>query len=207
VTDWARTVQFGGYRGGGVISPAVEDEVLVAFDRGALDYPYVLGGLYSNEENSPSHHDTPLQTGGKLNRRSLVSRSGQRLEILDAEGLTGVRLRSGDEKLTVFLDQTQTKITISSDGTVDISGTGAVSVTSEERLTLDAPHVNISGEFVNIKGTTTITGALTQIGDAEVNGALDVNGAVDVNGLVNMTGGATVEGDMTINGMQVMVVP
>jgi phage baseplate assembly protein gpV len=206
VSGWTRTVQFGGLGGGGVISPEPEDEVLVAFDRGALDHPYVLGGLYSNAANSPSPHDVPLQTGGRLNRRSLVSRSGQRLEILDADGLTGVRLRSGDEALTVFLDQTQTKITISSDGTVDISGTGAVSITSTERLTLDAPAVNISG-IVSIKGDTSITGAVGVNGATEISGAVDINGAVEMSGLVNMTGGATVEGDMTLNTAQVMVVP
>jgi uncharacterized protein involved in type VI secretion and phage assembly len=213
VTDWVRTVQFGGYRGGGVISPEVDDEVLVAFDRGVLDYPYVLGGLYSNDTNKPSHHDTTLQTGGRLNRRSLVSRSGQRLEILDAEGKTGVRLRSGDEKLTVFLEETQTKITISSDGTVDISGTGAVNVTSKERLTLDAPAISISGDSVSIKGITSITGALTQTeGPVEIDSVVNVNGSVlmdgDVimNGFVAMNGGAAVTGDMTVDGQQVLVV-
>lgn len=205
-TDWVRTVQFGGHGGGGVISPEVDDEVLVAFDRGVMDYPYVIGGLYSGEENKPSDHDVDLyQAGGPLNRRSLVSRSGQRLELLDAEGDVGVRLRSGDKKLTVFLEESRTQITISSDGTVNISG--------KERLTLEAPYVNISGEFVNIKGTTTIDGALTLIGDAEMNGAVDINGAVVLDGAVNVNGflgvtlGAAVAGDMTLNGAQVAVVP
>jgi uncharacterized protein involved in type VI secretion and phage assembly len=206
VTDWVRTVQFGGHKGGGVISPEVEDEVLVAFDRGVLDYPYVIGGLYSNAENKPSPHDVDLQTDGRLNRRSLVSRSGQRLEILDAANETGVRLRSGNEKLTVFLDQTHTKITISSDGAIDISGNGEVSVTAKERISLDAP-------FVNIKGTTTINGALTQIGDTELNGAVNVNGStvvdgdVIMNGFVAMNSAAAVTGDLLLNGNQVMVVP
>jgi len=211
-SDWVRTVQFGGYKGGGVVSPEIGDEVLVAFDRGVIDYPYVLGGLYSNAENKPSQHDVDLQTDGRLNRRSLVSRSGQRLEILDAAGETGVRLRSGDKKLTVFLEETQSTITISSDGTVAISGKGAVSVTSEDKLTLDAPYVNVTGEFVNIKGTTTITGALTQLGDTEMDGALNVNGSVimdgDVimNGFVAMNAAAAVTGDMTVDGQQVVVI-
>jgi uncharacterized protein involved in type VI secretion and phage assembly len=205
-TDWVRTVQFGGHGGGGVISPEVDDEVLVAFDRGVMDYPYVIGGLYSNEADKPSHHDVDLQTGGRLNRRSLVSRGGQRLELLDAEGRTGVRLGSGNKKLTVFLEETKTMITISSDGAIDIKGTGAVSVSSAERLTLEAP-------FVNIKGTTTINGALTQIGDTEMNGAVNVNGVVAMDGFVMMNGfvamnaGAAVTGDMTLDGQQVMVVP
>lgn len=217
-TDWVRTVQFGGYHGGGVFSPEVDDEVLVAFDRGVMDYPYVIGGLYSDKDNSPSEHDVELQTGGRLNRRSFVSRSGQRLEILDAAGETGVRLRSGDEKLTVFLEETQTKITVSSDGTVDISGSKAVKVTSEKQVSLEADYINITGTFVNIKGTTTIDGALTEIGDTEMNGAVDINGVVAIDGAtaiegeVNITGVVSVEGavavtlgDISIDGQQVAV--
>lgn len=85
VTDWVRTVQWGGQGGGGVFSPEVNDEVLVGFEQGLLDSPYVLGGLY-NGVDKPSPHDVPLvdPTSGKVNRRSLVSRSGNRLELLDA---------------------------------------------------------------------------------------------------------------------------
>ncbi|MBK3590281.1 type IV secretion protein Rhs, partial [Streptomyces sp. MBT57] len=82
VTDWVRTVQWGGNGGGGVFSPEVNDEVLVGFEQGLLDSPYVLGGLY-NGIDRPSEHDVPLvdKTSGKVNRRSLVSRSGNRLEL------------------------------------------------------------------------------------------------------------------------------
>lgn len=198
-TDWVRTVQFGGHKGGGVISPEVDDEVLVAFDRGIMDYPYVLGGLYSNSENAPSPHEVRnLQTDGRLNRRSLVSRSGQRLELLDAvaENKTGVRLLSADNKLTVFLDEANTKITISSDGE-----NGTVDITSTERITLTGSYVNISGDFVNIKGTTTITGALTQIGDAEMNGAVNINGVTQMDGAVNITGDVAIGGGENVAGV------
>jgi phage protein D len=72
VTDWVRTVQLGGHGGGGVFSPDVNDEVLVGFEQGSLDAPYVLGGLY-NGVDRPSPHDVPLvdRTSGKVNRRSL----------------------------------------------------------------------------------------------------------------------------------------
>lgn len=209
-TDWVRTVQFGGTGGGGVISPEVEDEVLVAFDRGSLDHPYVLGGLYSNPQNSPSKHETPLQTGGRLNRRSLVSRSGQRLELLDARTRTGVRLRSGDEALTVFLDESHTKITITSTGTIEIGGAKEVRLNSDTSLDLAAPKVNITGA-VNITGDVSITGALSQkagptslIGPAVSVVAADVN----VVGVVTITGATAVNGGpITNDGQIVMLVP
>jgi phage protein D/phage baseplate assembly protein gpV len=209
VTDWVRTVQFGGYKGGGVISPEVQDEVLVAFDRGSMDHPYVLGGLYSNPQNSPSPHDTPLYTGGVLNRRSLVSRKGQRLELLDAEAeaKTGVRLQSGDKALTVFLDQTNTTITVSSNGQVAISGktdvtiTGdaSVSVKSSGSVSVNAPKVNITGDVTiqgatQIAGDVNITGVLTQEGESNFTGSVSIEGAVDITGDENVIGIITQDG-------------
>ncbi|MFE4513871.1 VgrG-related protein [Kitasatospora sp. NPDC056783] len=145
VSDWARTAQFGGERGGGVISPEVGDEVLVVFDRGALDHPYVLGGLY-NGRDRPSRHDTPLvdRTSGRVNRRSLASRSGNRIELLDAPaGPRGVRLRTGDDTMTVHLDQSRSTITVRGDGRVSIQGVGAVSVSTTGRLSLSGGTVDI----------------------------------------------------------------
>jgi len=73
-TDWVRTAQLGG-QGGGVFSPDVNDEVLVAFEQGCLDLPYVIGGLY-NGRNLPSKHDLPLvNSAGSVNRRSYRPRA------------------------------------------------------------------------------------------------------------------------------------
>jgi uncharacterized protein involved in type VI secretion and phage assembly len=160
ITDWVRTVQFGGVRGGGVLCPEVNDEVLVGFEQGSLDRPYVLGGLY-NGVDLPSPHDVPLidATSGKVNRHSLVSRSGQRLELLDASnGSTGVRLRTSDQKLEVYLDQQQTSITVHSDGTVRIEASKQVTVTGQG-ISLDAGQgdLTLTGRSVSMTGTTGVT--------------------------------------------------
>jgi phage protein D len=157
VTDWVRTVQLGGHGGGGVFSPEVNDEVLVGFEQGYLDRPYVLGGLY-NGVDKPSKHDVPLvdRTSGRVNRRSLVSRTGQRIELLDARGgPVGVRLASGDDRFEVRLDQQRKQIEIS----VRRAGgrTALSSITLTERgITLDAGQgeLNLRGRNISINGRT-----------------------------------------------------
>ncbi|WP_424862663.1 VgrG-related protein [Streptomyces sp. MMS24-I29] len=160
VSDWVRTVQWGGQGGGGVFSPEVNDEVLVGFEQGLLDSPYVLGGLY-NGVDKPSPHDVPLvdPTSGKVNRRSLVSRSGHRLELLDSpRGASGVRLASGDKRLDVTLDERQNEIALkvfAPGGTRVLS-----SVTlSASGITLDAGtgEVNVKGSSVTVNGRTGVT--------------------------------------------------
>ncbi|MFE2931333.1 VgrG-related protein [Streptomyces sp. NPDC059278] len=160
VTDWVRTVQWGGQGGGGVFSPEVNDEVLVGFEQGMLDSPYVLGGLY-NGVDKPSPHDVPLvdPTSGKVNRRSLVSRSGNRLELLDApRGPSGVRLATGDKRLDITLDERRGEIALT---VFARGGTRALSsVTLDSSgITLDAGtgDVNVKGRSVTINGKTGVT--------------------------------------------------
>ncbi|MFJ1828681.1 VgrG-related protein [Streptomyces sp. NPDC088178] len=160
VTDWVRTVQWGGQGGGGVFSPEVNDEVLVGFEQGLLDSPYVLGGLY-NGVDKPSPHDVPLvdPTSGKVNRRSLASRSGNRLELLDApRGPSGVRLASGDKRLDVTLDERRSEIALK---VFAPGGTRVLSsvILSASGITLDAGtgEVNVKGRSVTVNGRTGVT--------------------------------------------------
>lgn len=144
VTDWVRTVQLGG---GGVFSPEVNDEVLVGFEQGSLDRPYVLGKLY-NGVDKPAAHDVSLVDGrgGTVNRRSLVSRTGNRLELLDGTKASGVRLASGDKKLEVLLDEKKGSLRLT------VFGMGGRTVSSS--ITLDASGITLDasrGE-VRIKG-------------------------------------------------------
>ncbi|MFI7354382.1 VgrG-related protein [Streptomyces avidinii] len=174
VTDWVRTVQWGGKGGGGVVSPEVNDEVLVGFEQGLLDSPYVIGGLY-NGVDQPSPHDVPLidKTSGKVNRLSVVSRSGHRVELLDAAapGPSGLRLVTGDERLEVRMDDRRDRIEL----TVYAGrGRPLTSVLLDKNgITLDARQgtVKVSGRQVDIDGTAGVS-----IGGRSVK----VNGTADV---------------------------
>ncbi|MFD5623718.1 VgrG-related protein [Streptomyces yangpuensis] len=174
VSDWVRTVQWGGKGGGGVVSPEVNDEVLVGFEQGLLDSPYVIGGLY-NGVDQPSPHDVPLidKTSGKVNRRSIVSRSGHRVELLDAAapGPSGLRLVTGDERLEVRMDDRRDRIEL----TVYAGrGRPLTSVLMDKNgITLDARKgtVKVSGRQVDIDGTAGVS-----IGGRSVK----VNGTADV---------------------------
>ncbi|MFB8117805.1 VgrG-related protein [Streptomyces sp. NPDC055962] len=176
VTDWVRTVQWGGKGGGGVFSPEVNDEVLVGFEQGLLDSPYVIGGLY-NGVDKPSPHDVPLvdRTTGRVNRRSLVSRSGHRVELLDARapGRSGVRLTSADERLEVFLDNRRDRIELTVYAGKGRQRPLSSVLLDKKGITLDAGRgdVSVSGRNVDIQGRVGV-----KIGGRTVS----VNGASNV---------------------------
>lgn len=173
VSDWARSVQLGG-NGGGVISPDVGDEVLVGFEQGLLDRPYVLGGLY-NGKDKPSAHKTKLLEGKKVGRRTLVSRTGHRLELLDAKkGPPGVRIASGNDRLEIRLDETKNSIEIA---VKDRSGRRAVSsMTLDPRgITLDATTGDITLKGKNISVDATLDAKINANKTASLSGKVSAD--------------------------------
>ncbi|MFD7713470.1 VgrG-related protein [Streptomyces sp. NPDC059785] len=204
VSDWTRTVQLGGKGGGGVFPYDVGDEVLVAFDRGALDHPFVVGGLYNGRDKPTVVKDVPLHDGLKKQaiRHTLSDRQGNRVDLLSQQTggrKQGVRIASGNDKLTINLDRTKTEITVDSKGSVTIKGSRSVSVEAGTDLDLSARRnltiksggmLNIEGRgLVNLKsmaGAVTVDamGALSlkALGAA----TLSAGGTIQVNSIANV---------------------
>ncbi|MEU6709101.1 VgrG-related protein [Streptomyces wuyuanensis] len=157
VTDWVRTVQCGGVGGGGVFPVELEDEVLVGFEHGRLDRPYVLGGLYNGKDEPSDHAGIKLYdpSTGKANRRSFVSRDTDRIEILTpSEGSQGIHLSTGKENdlYTVLMDRSKKVITVTAGA--DENKVSVHLDHSKKELTLDAgPEgtLNLRGAHVKIQ--------------------------------------------------------
>ncbi|WP_405901263.1 VgrG-related protein [Streptomyces sp. NBC_00727] len=191
-SDWARTAQSGGTGGGEAFIPEVGDEVLVGFEQGHLDRPYVLAGLYNGKDRpgggggdasapaAPGGGGLVDPTTGAVNRRAFASKSGNQLELLDAaNGPQGVRLRTGDGKLTIDLDRRGTAVVINSDGSVTIEAKEQVSVKAAKGVALDAGRgeLTLTGESVTL---TSRNGVALNGGNGKV--ALSTDGTVEVHG-------------------------
>lgn len=161
VSDWTRCVHLGGKRGGGIFPLDVGDEVLVGFDRGALDHPFVIGGLY-NGKDKPTRNKAPLYSGARnqASRHTVSDRTGNRIDLLSQRvgSHRGVRISTGDDKLTVHLDRAKTEITVDSKGSVTIKGSRSVSVRAGTDLTLSAKrNVSVqSGGTLNIRAASAV---------------------------------------------------
>ncbi|MEV8398354.1 VgrG-related protein [Streptomyces niveus] len=202
-SDWARTAQSGGTGGGEAFIPEVGDEVLVGFEHGHLDRPYVLAGLYNGKDrpggggggdaagggaDGPGGGgDLVDPTSGAVNRRAFASKSGNQLELLEAaNGPQGVRLRTGDGKLTIALDRTNTAIVVNSDGSVTIEAKERVAIKAAGGVALDAGRgaLELTGDSVTL---TSRSGVAVDGGNGKI--ALSSGGSVEVRG-----GQVTVEG-------------
>ncbi|GHB14791.1 type IV secretion protein Rhs [Streptomyces tendae] len=201
VSDWARSVQMGGVAGGGIFPMDVGDEVLVAFDRGALDHPFVIGGLY-NGRDVPTKSDVPLHDGLKKKavRHTLSDRQGNRVDLLSQRTggrKQGVRIASGNDKLTINLDRTKTEITVDSKGSVSITGSRSVSVDAGTDLSLSARRsLTIkSGGPLSIQGGSMINMRSGGLVGVNAGGALNLGAA----GAATLSAGAATTISGTVN--------
>jgi uncharacterized protein involved in type VI secretion and phage assembly len=161
-SHWARVAApLAGANRGFFLLPEVDDEVLVAFEHGMVERPYVIGSLWSSKDPPPDKRT------GDANPRTLRTTSGhmirlddtsgeEKIEIIDKSGANSVVISTKDNTITitakadVTIQATEGKLLLKGDE-VEISAAGKASVTAGKDLDLKAgPNLNIEGGTVNI---------------------------------------------------------
>lgn len=181
-SHWARVAMAGaGNERGLVVMPEVGDEVLVAFDHGDARLPYVIGGLYNGKDKLPVN---PLD-GGKVVKRTLVSRNGHRIELDDKDDV--ITIATGDGKQKIMLDQKGDKIVLETTGDVQVSSKASLSFSAPDGLKLES-----SGAFeLKANGVTIDAGG----GTFEAKGA-QAKVAGSATAEISSGGQTTVKGSM-----------
>jgi phage protein D/phage baseplate assembly protein gpV len=191
-SNWARVAQVGaGKARGNLMLPEVGDEVLVGFEHGDFDAPYVLGGLHNGKDSVPTFSVEPVDAGtGEIAVRGFVSRKGHRMELVETDGIT---IASGDGKFVIKLDQKNQQIEITSGKSIAVkaqngvtvdAGSGPLSLKGQKVTVQSASDVNVEANAsMKLSGTAGVkvegaTVSVTGQGQAE----LTASGAVTVRG-------------------------
>jgi len=151
-SNWARVVTPGGGKERGLeFLPEINDEVLVAFDLGDVDHPYVLGGLW-NAKDKPAGDQGKVVSGGKVEQRIIRSRTGHKITIDDSDGASGIRIEDKNGNV-IHLEATSDALTVKTKGNVKIESRGEVTVKAQASLSLEAAGpVTIRGMGITIDG-------------------------------------------------------
>ncbi|MEP6501226.1 phage baseplate assembly protein V [Microcoleus vaginatus] len=125
---WARVLTpMAGKQRGIYFLPEVDDEVLVAFDRGDISSPYILGGLWNGQDKPPESN-----TDGKNNLRVIKSRSGHQIILDDTENAEKITIRDGTGKNQIVIDSKNNAISIEGEKDISIKAKGKISLESSE---------------------------------------------------------------------------
>ncbi len=173
VSDWARVAAPGnGPDRGMVWTPEVNDEVLVAFEGGDSQHPFVLGGLWNGADKPP----TITVKDGKLERRALVSRDGNEIYMADKQGDSSLGMKSKGDEVVLHLSGTDQKIEGTSKGKIILTATGDIEIKATGKVKLSgAGGVEISsdaqaklsgsaGVEVSTSGVAKVSGSQVQLG-------------------------------------------
>ncbi|WP_372371235.1 phage baseplate assembly protein V [Candidatus Uabimicrobium sp. HlEnr_7] len=157
-TDWVRIATlFTGTEFGSFFLPSVDDEVLVAFENGDINTPFVIGSLWNGTETPPETNED-----GENNIAVIKSRSGHYIQFDDTDGAEKITIMDSAVKNSIVIDSAENTITIVSDADITV--------------TADNGAISLSADTVTIKGKSSVS--------IESGGGLDVkaSGAANVEG-------------------------
>jgi phage protein D/phage baseplate assembly protein gpV len=193
-SDWARLVNpMAGPGRGFEFIPEVNDEVLVAFENGDINKPYVLGSLWNGQDKPPEASNQIVASNGKVQKRIIHSRSGHRIIIDDSDGKEKISIIDKTGKNSIDIDSGGNQIAIKTEGDIQMEAKGKVTIKGSDimmeaksgakmkgaSVDLDASgKAMVKGSDVNVKATAQMN--LESSAKASVQGGamLEIKGAM-----------------------------
>jgi len=173
---WARVAGVGaGDQRGFFWLPEVNDEVLVAFEHGDFNRPYVIGSLWNGQDAPPEA--TPVQSGS-VQIRTLKTRDGhtirltdgtdKAIEIIDAENKTSVKMDTKNKTITI---KSEGDIVLEAQGKIELKAQGQIDVKATQDLSLKGNNLQAEAQAqLNLKGSA--SSKLESTGQTVVKGSI-----------------------------------
>jgi uncharacterized protein involved in type VI secretion and phage assembly len=145
-SNWCRvaTPMAGTMRGFYCI-PEVNDEVLVAFEQGDVNFPYVVGSLWNTLDRQPVP-STAAVVGGKVVKRMFKTTAGHQMVFDDTPG----------KEMISIIDKTlANKVEISSTppGKISITVTGDCAIEANNKVSITSKAQDVEISCLNFKVT------------------------------------------------------
>lgn len=133
-SDWARVAMpMAGKERGFFFLPEVDDEVLVVFEQGDMNFPYVIGALWNGKDKPPMKNDD-----GKNNVRLIKSRSGHCIRLTDENGKEKIEIEDKTGKNKITIDTASNTITISTDKDLNLDAPKGKITLAAQTIIMDA---------------------------------------------------------------------
>jgi uncharacterized protein involved in type VI secretion and phage assembly len=141
------------------VMPAVDTQVVVAFEAGDLRRPYVVGACWNGREALP---ETPTEANDK---RLIRSRAKSKLEFDDTAGAAKVTIamESGHE---VVLDDAAQQVTVAhaNGAQVVIDAQGTIRITANSTIEITGATLNVHAPAANFDGLINCTTLVASAG-------------------------------------------
>jgi uncharacterized protein involved in type VI secretion and phage assembly len=178
-SNWARLTSFmAGKERGAFYLPEVDDEVLVAFEHGDINIPYVIGSLWNGKDKPPLTNDD-----GKNNFRIIKSRSGHIIRLDDTDGKEKIEIVDKTEKNKIVIDSKENKISITSEKDFEISApNGKVTIVAKDIEVKASAAIKLEAKDIEAKASASAKIEASSSADLKASGNMTIKGAtVNIN--------------------------
>ena len=137
---WARILTpMAGNDRGMYFLPEVDDEVLVAFEQGDMNVPYILGALWNGKDKPPAKNDD-----GKNNQRMIKSRSGHQIILDDTKGEEQIIIQDKTGKNQIVIDSKENNMNIQVEKDLTIETKGKIILkSSDDDVSIECNNLSI----------------------------------------------------------------
>jgi phage protein D/phage baseplate assembly protein gpV len=167
VSNWARVASpMAGAGRGFFVIPEVNDEVLVAFEQGDINRPFILGSLWNGSDTPPIANDEAVDGQGSVVQRIWKTRAGHMILLDDSENNPGIQIvdKNGNK---IVIDTSSDKLTIEIGGDVALVAKGKISLAADSDVAVESKaSLKIkaaSSMEIEASGTVKIKGAMVEI--------------------------------------------
>ncbi|MEO1439677.1 MAG: VgrG-related protein [Chloroflexota bacterium] len=175
-SGWMRVMSIGGGAQRGLLwLPEVNDEVLVMFEHGDFNHPFMVGGLHNGKDKMP---ETKAVENGKVELRTIKTREGHIVRFTDKSGSQKIEIIDAKQNTKIVMDTQNKKITITSKGDFQVDADGNVTINAKGNGTIDVKkNATIKvGQSATIQASQSVTVKGASI-TVQASGALTLKGA------------------------------
>ena len=147
---WARvSAPMAGKDRGFMFMPAVSDEVLIAFEHGDPNSPYVLGGLWNSKNTPPLTKEESTKTG-KTQQHMIKTQAGHVLIFDDKDGEEQIIIRDKSTKNEIIITTKDKSILINAEKDIKLTAGGKIIFKATDDILLESKNfkVKTSADFV-----------------------------------------------------------
>ena len=167
-STWARVAMpMAGKERGFFCLPEVEDEVLVMFEQGDVNHPYVIGSLWNGSDKPPIESSQAVNGQGLVVKRVFKTRAGHTVIFDDSDDSPGIQIidKTGNNK--IIIDSKDNKLTVELDGDVKLTTKGKLDIEAQQDINLKANGSMslkaTSGMEIEASGSVKVKGATIEL--------------------------------------------
>lgn len=157
-SNWARLVATGAGTNRGIFFvPEINDEVLIAFEQGDVNYPYIVGALWSDKQTPPEGLGGDVVGNKVTNQRIVRSRSGHVIILDDTDGAEKITVMDKTKNNTITIDSKNNSMTLKTKGDLTLDAEGKMIFKCKQDFSLETnAGASVKGNQLSIVGSGSV---------------------------------------------------